>query len=61
MNDVLHHTVLGQVADDIPVEELEAGLEVELVLDTLFEDDDNEYMVWKWRPVPAADGAAATA
>ena len=29
------------------------GTEVELVVDTLFEDDDNEYLVWKWRPVEA--------
>ena len=50
--------VLGQVAGGIPVEQLEAGLEVELVLDTLFEDDDNEYLVWKWRPTGAAGGAA---
>ena len=24
---------------------------VELVLDTLYEDDENEYLVWKWKPV----------
>jgi uncharacterized OB-fold protein len=45
--------VLGQVADGIQVEQLEAGLEVELVLDTLYEDEDNEYLVWKWRPTAA--------
>ena len=45
--------VLGQVADGIAVEELEAGLEVELVLDTLYEDEDNSYLVWKWRPTAA--------
>jgi uncharacterized OB-fold protein len=50
--------VLGQVAGGIPVDELEAGLEVELVLDTLFEDDEHEYLVWKWRPTGAAGGAA---
>jgi uncharacterized OB-fold protein len=44
--------VLGQVAG-ATVEELEAGMEMELVLDTLFEDDENEYLVWKWRPVAA--------
>ena len=42
--------VLGQVPRHIPVEQLEAGMEMELVVDTLFEDDDNEYTVWKWRP-----------
>ena len=46
-------TVLGQVADGLGVEDLKAGTEVELVLDTLFEDDENEYLVWKWRPTAA--------
>ena len=46
--------VLGQVADGLTVDDLKAGTEVELVLDTLYEDDDNEYMVWKWRPTEAA-------
>ena len=45
--------VLGQVADGISVERLEAGLEVDLVLDTLFEDDENVYMIWKWKPAAA--------
>ena len=45
--------VLGQVADGVGVDALRAGLEVELVLDTLFEDDQSEYVVWKWRPVAA--------
>jgi hypothetical protein len=27
------------------------GDPVELVLDTLYEDDDHEYLVYKWRPV----------
>ena len=44
--------VLGQVAG-ASVEDLEAGMEMELVLDTLFEDDENEYVVWKWRPAAA--------
>jgi len=42
--------VLGQVADGVGVEALEAGMEMELVVDTLYEDDDHEYLVWKWRP-----------
>lgn len=45
--------VLGQLADGISVDELEAGLEVELVLETLFEDDSNDYLIWKWRPTAA--------
>jgi uncharacterized OB-fold protein len=42
--------VMGQVADGLGVEELKAGMEMELVVDTLFEDEENEYTVWKWRP-----------
>ena len=45
--------VLGQVVAGVDVAELAAGIEMELVLDTLFEDDDNEFMIWKWRPVAA--------
>ena len=39
--------VLGQVAgspEPIPV-----GTEVELVVEPLYEDDEREYLVWKWR------------
>jgi uncharacterized OB-fold protein len=42
--------VLGQVVPGVDVAELEAGMEMELVLGTLFEDDENEYLVWKWKP-----------
>ncbi len=45
--------VLGQVVAGVEFTELAAGIEMELVLDTLFEDDDNEFMIWKWRPVAA--------
>jgi uncharacterized OB-fold protein len=43
--------VLGQVVDGVGVDDLSVGTEVELVLDTLFEDDEKETVVWKWRPV----------
>lgn len=42
--------VLGQVVPGVSVEDLEAGMEMELVLDTLYEDDEHEYLIWKWRP-----------
>lgn len=29
---------------------LQVGSPVELVIGTLYEDDDNEYLVWKWKP-----------
>ena len=43
--------VLGQCVGDVTIDDLHLGLEMELVLDTLFEDDDNEHVVWKWQPV----------
>ena len=45
--------VLGQVVPGVGVDELEAGMEMELVLGTLYEDEEHEYMVWHWRPVAA--------
>ena len=45
--------VMGQVVPGVGVDDLTVGTEVELVLDTLFEDDDHEYVVWKWRPTGA--------
>ncbi|HKA93336.1 MAG TPA: OB-fold domain-containing protein, partial [Acidimicrobiia bacterium] len=46
--------VLGQVADGVDPGSLRVGEEVELVLGTLFEDDDQEYVVWKWKPTEGA-------
>jgi uncharacterized OB-fold protein len=51
--------VLGQVTAGVTVDELAVGTEVELVVDTLYEDDDHEYLVWKWRPVAAGAGSDA--
>ncbi len=48
--------VLGQCVQGVTPDDLEVGTEVELVIDTLYEDDENEYMVWKWRPV-AGEGS----
>lgn len=45
--------VLGQLADGFAPEDLEVGMEMELVLGTLYEDDENEYLVWKWKPAEA--------
>jgi uncharacterized OB-fold protein len=42
--------VLGQVVPGVDLAELEAGMEMELVLGTLFEDEEHEYLVWKWKP-----------
>ena len=43
--------VLGQVVRGVGTDRLRAGMEMELVLDTLYSDDANDYVVWKWRPV----------
>ncbi len=43
--------VLGQVVAGVEAGDLAVGDEVELVLETLYEDDDHEYVVWKWKPV----------
>ncbi len=46
--------VMGQLAPGIDPESLEVGQAMEMVLGTLYEDDENEYVVWKWRPTGAA-------
>jgi hypothetical protein len=48
--------VMGQVVAGVGVDELTVGSDVELVLDTLYEDDEHEYLVWKWRPSGTATG-----
>jgi uncharacterized OB-fold protein len=45
--------VLGQIAADVDASELRAGMQVELVVEKLYEDDDSEYLIWKWRPLAA--------
>lgn len=44
-------TVLGALADGVDPATLEVGMEVELEIGALYEDDEHEYTVWKWRPV----------
>jgi hypothetical protein len=43
--------VLGQLASGVDPAGLEIGAEMELVLETLFEDAEREHVMWKWRPV----------
>lgn len=49
--------VLGQCVSGVTPDDLGIGAEVELVLDVLYSDDDHDYMVWKWKPLPAAPDA----
>jgi hypothetical protein len=48
--------VMGQLAQGVGVDDVSVGDQVELVLDTLYEDDDHEYLIWKWRPVDPGAG-----
>jgi len=48
--------VMGQLAHGVGVDDVSVGDEVELVLDILYEDDDHEYLVWKWQPLDTASG-----
>ncbi len=45
--------ILGQVAAGKGVADLRAGMEMELVVEPLWEDERNQYLVWKWRPTEA--------
>jgi len=45
--------ILGQLAEGVDPRGLEVGQEMQLVLGTLYEDDEHEYVVWKWKPVAA--------
>ena len=49
--------VLGQCVAGVTPDDLSIGSEVELVIDTLYEDDEHEYLVWKWKPVEVPDRA----
>lgn len=45
--------VMGQVVPGVGVDQLHIGDEVELVVDTLHQDHEQQYLVWKWRPLEA--------
>ena len=44
--------ILGQVTHSVEVEQLHVGMEMELIVETLFEDDDGPVVVYKWAPIP---------
>lgn len=44
-------TILGQVVDGVDVDQLKVGMDVELVLETLYQDEEADKVVWKWKPV----------
>ncbi|MEM7436697.1 MAG: Zn-ribbon domain-containing OB-fold protein [Myxococcota bacterium] len=43
-------TILGQVADGVGVDSLETGMDMELVLRELYEEEGNVYLTWNWKP-----------
>jgi uncharacterized OB-fold protein len=43
--------VLGQLASGADQDAIEVGQEVELVIEMLFEDDEAEHLVCKWKPL----------
>jgi uncharacterized protein len=45
--------VCGQMVPGVDVADMAVGMRVELVLDTLYSDDDHDYLVWKWQPLAA--------
>ncbi len=52
--------VMGQVVAGVGVGDLNVGQEMELCVDTLYEDAETTYLVWKWRPAPEAPGPGAS-
>jgi len=49
--------VLGQLATGADAGTLAVGMEMELVLGALYEDDEHEYVVWQWAPAAPTGGA----
>ncbi len=43
--------ICGQMMPGIGISDMQIGMDVQIALDVLYEDDDCEYMVWKWEPV----------
>jgi len=60
--------VMGQVVAGVTVDDLKVGMEMELVLDTLYTEadpesvgDEIEYVIWKWRPIESGTTAESDA
>lgn len=45
--------VLGQVAAGVKHSDLKAGMQVELVVERIYDVDDVEHTIWKWKPLAA--------
>lgn len=42
--------ILGQISDKIKIENLKIDQKVELILETLYETEENIKLIWKWKP-----------
>jgi len=47
-------TILGQVADGLGTEALRTGMDVEIVLRPLYEDEQHVFFTWNWKPTGRA-------
>jgi uncharacterized OB-fold protein len=47
--------VLGQVASGVATADLQVGMRMKLVAETLYGDEAKDYLVWKWAPASGAD------
>ena len=47
--------VLGQAARGVSTDDLKVGASVDLVVETLYEDETGERLIWRWQPVTGAD------
>ena len=43
--------VMGQLVKGVTVDDVKIGDQVELAIETLYQDEENDYLVWKWKPV----------
>lgn len=63
--DAERMVVLGQCAAGIDVADLEVGMEMELIVEPLFSDEDGDAVIWKWRPtaspLPRGEGGTGGA
>ena len=46
--------VMGQMSSDTELADMQIGDRVALCLETLFEDEEYQYLVWKWRKLEGA-------
>jgi hypothetical protein len=52
-------TVLGQVVSGVSVDQLQVGMPMELVIETLHQTESEDVVVWKWRPCGALSGSVS--